>query len=588
MKRSWISIFVFGAVLGLFGALAVLQYVWLKQIGDTERERLQTRLQTDADLFAADFNRQLRVAYFIFQIDPQDWLEKDWTKFNDRYKLWQLQTAYPKLVKDFYFVAKDALPLRYDADAQTFDPVEFNEELLVIKNKIAANEAASRTAPIQLDAYTLLMPNYASDSETEKPAENSPLIKLNPSGYVVIKLDAETISRMLDDLTARYFPANEPSHFNVSIFDKSSAKIVYPANQNALPAPDTSDVSVSLFDLSNTNLRVSVNRRVFVVEKSADQNNVPKNSPVVVLSKNDRVKVQMTDGSKALEPLIADTGFWLLHARHADGSLENYVNRTRYANLAISFGILLLLAASIVLIFTSARRAQRFAQQQVDFVSAVSHEFRTPLAVIRLAGENLTDGIVDSRSQIERYGNLIKGEGRKLSAMVEQILEFAGAGSGKRKYDFRQTNVRQVIENALADCEPLIKEKGFVVVTEIAENLPKISADEKALGQAIQNLIANSVKYSNGHSWLKISAVNDDGKVKIAIEDKGIGIAPKDLRHVFEPFYRSKSVVDEQIHGNGLGLSLVKQTVAAHGGKITVESKIGRGSVFTLHLPFNI
>lgn len=278
-------------------------------------------------------------------------------------------------------------------------------------------------------------------------------------------------------------------------------------------------------------------------------------------------------------------GVWTLNVQHTAGSLEQFIANTRRKNLGVSFGILSLLAVSVVLIFLSAQRATRFAQKQVDFVSAVSHEFRTPLAVIRSAGENLSDGVVRDENQVSKYGALIKREGVKLSAMVEQILEFAGASLGKRKYDLRETEIEKIIENALAECEPLIKEKGFTVEKEIAGNLPPFAADEKALSQTIQNLVVNSVKYSNGNSWLKISATNGGGRIKIVVEDKGIGIAPKDLKHIFEPFYRSKTVVDEQIHGSGLGLSLVKQTVAAHGGRIAVESEIGKGSRFTIELP---
>ncbi|MBA2736292.1 MAG: HAMP domain-containing histidine kinase, partial [Pyrinomonadaceae bacterium] len=265
-----------------------------------------------------------------------------------------------------------------------------------------------------------------------------------------------------------------------------------------------------------------------------------------------------------------------------------FITNTRRKNLAISFSILSLLAISVILIFVSAQRAQLLARRQIEFVSSVSHEFRTPLAVIYSAGENLADGVTKEYSQVSRYGNLIKGEGKKLSKMVEQILDFAGANSGKKKYDLREVKVSEIIENALAECQPLIDEKSFKVETEIAENLPEIMADKNALMQAVQNLIANSIKYSNGEKFLKISARNGGNKVKIIIEDRGIGIAKSDLKHIFEPFFRAKAVVDEQIHGNGLGLSLVKQTVEAHGGKIAVESQIGKGSRFTIHLPFII
>ena len=169
--------------------------------------------------------------------------------------------------------------------------------------------------------------------------------------------------------------------------------------------------------------------------------------------------------------------------------------------------------------------------------------------------------------------------------MVEQILDFAGANSGRKKYDLREIDVAEIIKNALAECEPLLLEKGFEVETEIAENLSIIVADKNALTQAVQNLIANSIKYSNSERFIKISADNGNGKVRITIEDKGIGIAKKDLKHIFESFFRAKSVVDEQIHGNDLGLSLVKETIEAHGGKIEAQSGIGKGSRFIIELP---
>ena len=169
--------------------------------------------------------------------------------------------------------------------------------------------------------------------------------------------------------------------------------------------------------------------------------------------------------------------------------------------------------------------------------------------------------------------------------MVEQILEFAGANAGQRKLSLARTDVPEAVRDALEECKPLIESGGFTVETDFPDGLPQVMADAGALSTAMQNLIANSIKYSDGSKWIKISAANGGDRLKIAVEDKGMGISGDELRKIFEPFYRSKVVVDAQISGNGLGLNLVKKIVEAHGGKVSVESSPGKGSVFTIELP---
>jgi len=137
----------------------------------------------------------------------------------------------------------------------------------------------------------------------------------------------------------------------------------------------------------------------------------------------------------------------------------------------------------------------------------------------------------------------------------------------------------------MESCWQMINERGFGVETDIADDLPPVRADRNALIQALQNLIANSIKYSGESRWLRISAANDGGHVRVSIEDHGLGISKGDVRHVFEPFFRTKDVVEAQIHGNGLGLSIVKQIVEAHGGRVRAESIKGKGSKFTIEIP---
>jgi len=141
--------------------------------------------------------------------------------------------------------------------------------------------------------------------------------------------------------------------------------------------------------------------------------------------------------------------------------------------------------------------------------------------------------------------------------MVEQILEFAGADSGQRKFSLTLVQVSDVLEDAIADCRPMIEERGVQLETDVQDSLPAVKADRAALSQAIQNLIANGIKYSNGRPSIRVTGSNGDQRVRILVQDSGIGIARSEQKQIFEPFYRSREVVDAQIHGNGLGLSLV-------------------------------
>jgi signal transduction histidine kinase len=240
----------------------------------------------------------------------------------------------------------------------------------------------------------------------------------------------------------------------------------------------------------------------------------------------------------------------------------------------------------------SVQRAQRLARQQMEFVAGVSHELRTPLAVICSAGENLADGVIDDRQQIQRYGEVIRNEGRRLTEMVEQVLEFAGIQSGRKAYNISSVDVASVIERALLALEPALSSDHFKIEKQVASYLPPVMADSSALSRAIQNLLDNAMKYSGDSRWIGVSARTEvlDGKfeVQIAVSDKGMGIAPADMLRVFEPFHRGQATVAAQIHGSGLGLSLVKHILEAHGGRVDVRSVEGQGSAFTLHLPAEV
>ena len=226
----------------------------------------------------------------------------------------------------------------------------------------------------------------------------------------------------------------------------------------------------------------------------------------------------------------------------------------------------------------------------MSLLSSVSHELRTPLAVIDSAGYNLTKGVVKDPQRVAHYGSLIRKETRRLQDMVEQILEFAGVQSGKQQYELQPTNVNQVISDVLTSSQPLLTEGGYQLEADIAPDLPAVMADNPALARALQNLLNNAMKYGGENRWIGVTAQTaasgkKGNEVRLTVADHGLGISAEDQRHIFEPFYRGSEVKAAQIHGNGLGLSLVKNIVTAHKGRITVESSAGKGSQFTIILP---
>ena len=442
------------------------------------------------------------------------------------------------------------------------------------------------------------MPLYREEKEFEKivirrvPKSQEEVVEMTkPEGYVVVVLDPEVIrEKLLPAIAARHFSTGE---FNVSAVDRGGKAVYQTAGLTGTP-----DKKAALFDLTPDNLIFIRNREMLpqkegataVINQTFESRTLTTDTPAGTSNSSQTFTVQMrgTEGPKRsiVNAGPADgAGSWTLQVQHAAGSIDSFVDSERNKGIAIGLGVYLALVAGILAIVISAQRSWNFAQRQVDFVSSVSHEFRTPLAVIYSASENLADGIAKDHEQVARYGDLIKAEGKKLSAMVEQILEFAGARSGKRRYSFGPANVAEIARKALSDAKPLLAEGDFEVESTIPQELRVNRADAEALSSAITNLIQNSIKYSNGNRWVGLRVSNGDGNVRIEVEDRGIGISKSDQKRIFEPFFRSKVVVDSQIHGNGLGLSLVKEVVEAHKGSISVVSDPGKGSRFTLTIP---
>ena len=579
------------ALVAMVALLAFLQYRWLGEVSQAERERMQASLKTAVSNFSQEFDREITRAYMNFQMDARTLVDRDWSSFAQRYDQWIQTAPYPQLVSDILLVEPDANGnaqlLRFNPSAAQFAAASWPAHLEDLRShftnsfqdKDVEDEHPSRktTFPIPEDVPALIAP---VPDLTSAPRNVSFL------GYTIILFDLDFITaKLIPALAEKYFTSGSDVDYNLRVVTRSDPKrIIYESPSNTLHNNDAADATSNIFGL-----RLEMPA---VIEQTLGREPQPK-----IDAKQNKVTVQVFDkrmkegketGKGTRVTLMAAEGArWQAALQHRTGSLDLAVASARRKNLIISFTVLVLLTASVALIITSARRAQRLARQQMEFVAGVSHELKTPLAVIRSAGENLADGFIDDREQVRRYGSLIESEGRRLTEMIEQALEFAGIQRGRRSYELRPVDVQEVIESSLAACRPLIEEGAFEITREVERDLPPVAADQPALGQAIENLLANAMKYSGEGRRVKISArkTDDEKQVLITVEDEGIGIPQSELPHVFEPFYRGREAVAAQIHGNGLGLSLVKHIIEAHGGRVTVGSAPGKGSSFELRLP---
>jgi signal transduction histidine kinase len=269
-------------------------------------------------------------------------------------------------------------------------------------------------------------------------------------------------------------------------------------------------------------------------------------------------------------------------------TVKQWSQRNFFINLSLWTLMTLLLLAAIGLMLRTASREIKLTQMKADFVSNVSHELRTPLASIRVLAELLNLGRVKDPTKVLEYGGYIESEGRRLTQLINNILDFSRIESGGKTYHFETANVKEVITDALEAFSLQLKRNGFVVDFEAPDKiLSSVRIDPDAFGLALTNLFDNAIKYSESEKRIGVRLDQNDGFVTIAITDHGVGIPREEQVKIFDKFYRVSTGLVHDVKGSGLGLSLVKHIVEAHHGKITVDSAPGKGSTFTIFLPTN-
>jgi signal transduction histidine kinase len=584
------------AMLVLLPVLAVLQYRWLGQLSDAERERLHRSVRATTTDFTQQIDLEIARVIVGLQLDAATVREEAWPRYADRYAAWHAAATEPAIVRDVSLVdvprGDQGLRMRrWNAQARVFEPDQWSADRSDAQARIERAYATftKHEEPLFLHPSEALSPDGSMLVLPLLPVAPAPTggraATLVPTfGFTVIRLNPTLIERQLvPAAVARHFGSRGTGEYHLAVVtgDKTRRVIYESERGDAQALASHADVDEGFFGLrpdqfalfrmaasslrSPDGSRPEIRRNVFFSLVGRRPNDGP-------------ARAGHEDGTR-----------WRLLVRHRAGSLEAAVARARQRNLALSFGILVLMAVSVALIVVGARRAQHLARQQIEFVAGVSHELRTPVSVISAAADNLAQGVVHDRARVRQYGSAIQSEARRLADTVERVLQFAGIQAGRIMGQPVPLRPVDIVEHAANACRGLLDDAHATIEIDVPPDLPDVRGDLAALRSAVQNLVANAVKYSGASPSISITArrvrVRRAHEITIAVEDHGLGIPAEDLPHIFEPFYRGADVLSRQIHGNGLGLSIVKRIVEAHGGRVAVTSARGAGSTFIVHLP---
>lgn len=260
-------------------------------------------------------------------------------------------------------------------------------------------------------------------------------------------------------------------------------------------------------------------------------------------------------------------------------------NRSLIKNLVVLGAAFFLLLGALVFMFITAQRERELAQRQAGFLANVTHELKTPLAVMQAAGENLADGRVNNKERLKAYGDHIYTESIRLRKMIEKLLDVAKADSHESMAEPRAVQLNKLLEQYLNEHAEYIKNRGFTLETSIDDELPTVMIDIENFETIVGNLLENAIKYSKDEKFIRIFLGQKDQKVVLKITDRGVGIPKKAQKQIFEKFYRAEDVLTANTKGHGLGLSIVKNMVELNGGTISVKSEENKGSCFTISFP---
>ena len=628
------SILLIGACCLTLAILGSVQFSWIKRANDDQQQQVMAAVRFSIRVFNRSLLREVSHLLTVFRAEPS-WDPSDRARrLAESHFVWHESSSHGPAIKRILFhdASDQAKPrlVELKLAEQRWEPIrpEHGHQDLEVRLQSTSSRHRRVISTPWLSTW-LYYPDYSAlvrpvATLAREPASGKR--ELVFAGYLVLQLDFEHIRQhILPALVRRHFRAMSGNLlFDVAFVVDDEATDIYRSERADMSDPDVgaepsvSDASAwSAGDyqlVAGSSEMAGVRRQVLLamgsvpnpvekvggIQRVALRSSVP-DSDAIEIARHPRSRRRAEDsaGETVVLPFTPDRARLFLAGdrqhrlevvvKHVDGSLDEVFALRYRRSLAMGLGLLLLLGGAMALVVVSLRRASRLASMRLEFATAVSHELRTPVAAIRAMGDNIAEGVLGTNEKALGYGKLIRDEGRRLSEMIEQTLKLVSLDSGSDRYDVVPVDTAAVVDDAVKHARPIIDRAGFVLERSDAGDIPPVLADETALKQSLGNLLSNAVKYGLPGRWVKleVAATNGDEEpeVEISVHDRGPGVPPKEVRSIFEPYYRSVRVNDSKVPGSGLGLNLAKRMVHGMGGRLTLRSVPGQGSVFTIHLP---
>jgi two-component system phosphate regulon sensor histidine kinase PhoR len=266
----------------------------------------------------------------------------------------------------------------------------------------------------------------------------------------------------------------------------------------------------------------------------------------------------------------------------------NYVLGSMGLMLGGSGLFLIIIISTFALSLWFILRQKKTSEMQADFINNMTHEFKTPIATISLAADTIANNrVISDEDKVRHFIGMIKKENSRMNRQVETILQIATLDKHEMDFKFSETDMHEVIRQAIETIEIQVSDKGGVIRKYLDAEKSVIAGDAEHLRSLVHNLLDNANKYSDGLPEITVRTRGNNSGIFLMVEDKGIGMSKAVQHRVFERFYRETTGNIHNVKGFGLGLNYVKAITHAHGGTVTVESEQGQGSIFTVFLPYN-